>query len=453
VRLWPWRKKASTPPVDNRGGWFPLVKEPFTGAWQRNLELRPESVLAHPTVYACVSLIAADIGKLRVKLVAQDADGIWSETESNAFSPVLRKPNRYQTRIKFFEQWVTIKLIHGNTYVLKQRDARGVVVALYLLDPKRVTPLVAEDGAVYYRLCRDDLSGVSADDVTVPAREIIHDVAITLHHPLIGVSPLSACGLTAAQGLAIQRQSARFFANSAQPGGILTAPAEINDATAARLKAHWEANYTGENAGKVAVLGDGLKYEPITATAADSQLIEQLKWAAETVCSVFHMPPYKVSIGPAPNASTDGDLNQEYYSGCLQSLIESIELLLDEGLELPRPYGTEFDIDGLLRMNTAARYRANSEAIGGGWFAPNEARRREGLAPVEGGDSPLIQVQNYSLAALAKRDQNDPFITPTPGPKPNPPEEIPPQEDIKNYTLDVLTRGYGEWKRRAGNAA
>jgi phage portal protein BeeE len=89
------------------------IREPFAGAWQRNIDLRPQNVLTHSALYACVTLIASDIGKLRIKLVQQDDDGIWSETESAAFSPVLRKPNHYQNRIKFVEQWILSKLIHG----------------------------------------------------------------------------------------------------------------------------------------------------------------------------------------------------------------------------------------------------------------------------------------------------------------------------------------------------
>ena len=128
-----------------RGGWWPVVREGFSGAWQRGIELRPENVLTFYAVYACVTLIASDIAKLRLTLQQQDADGIWQETESPAFSPVLLKPNRYQTRIKFIEQWMTSKLIHGNTYVLKQRDLRRVVRALYVLDAQRVRALVAPD--------------------------------------------------------------------------------------------------------------------------------------------------------------------------------------------------------------------------------------------------------------------------------------------------------------------
>jgi HK97 family phage portal protein len=400
--------------VESQRGWWPIVREPFAGAWQRNIEITLDTVLTCNAVYACVSLIASDIAKMRVRLVAQDANGIWNETDSPSFSPVLRKPNRYQTRVKFFEWWITSKLIHGNAYALKQRDNRGVVTTLYLLDPCRVRPLVAPDGSVFYALKTDNLSGLN-DDVVVPASEIIHDIMCALYHPLVGVSPIHACGLAAMQCIKIQNNSALFFENGSQPGGVLTAPGAISDPAAKRIKQYWETEFSGNNVGKVAVLGDGLKYEPMTINAHDSQLIEQLKWTAETVCSCFHVPPYMIGVGPTPTYNNIEALNQQYYSQCLQTLIESLEICLDEGLELPKPYGTEFDLDDLLRMDTATRVKAAADAIGSGAVAPNEARRRWlDLGPVTGGQTPYLQQQNYSLEALNKRDrQADPFAKPS----------------------------------------
>lgn len=146
------QKAATSPPVpvaENRGGWFPLIREHFTGAWQRNAPpIDRNTVLAFHAVYSCITLGASDVAKLRVKLVEQDATGVWTETSSPAFSPVLKKPNRYQTRIQFWETYILSKLQRGNTYVLKERDNRGVVVAMYVLDPNRVKPMVADDGSV-----------------------------------------------------------------------------------------------------------------------------------------------------------------------------------------------------------------------------------------------------------------------------------------------------------------
>lgn len=429
MKLFNWgarTEQKALRPADNRGGWLGVIRESFAGAWQQNVEVDQDTVLAFSAVFSCITLIASDIAKLRVKLVEFTKDKVWEETTSPSFSPVLRKPNHFQNRIQFYESWVTSKLTNGNTYALKLRDARGVVTKLYILDPRRVTPLVGDDGSIFYDLKADNLSTLE-EGVVVPASEIIHDRMNCLFHPLVGISPIYACGLAAMQGNAIQNNSAKFFQNGSKPGGVLTAPGAISEDTAKRLKAHWDSEYTGQSAGKVAVLGDGLKYEGMAMSAADSQLIEQLKWSAEIVCSVFHVPGYKVGVGAQPTYNNAEVLNQVYYSDCLQSLIEALELCLDEGLELPSQYGTEFDLDGLLRMDTASLYKANNEAVSGAWMKPNEARRRAGLPPVEGGDSPMIQQQNYSLAAIAKRDaQPDQFsIAPvTPAmPEPSGPSE------------------------------
>lgn len=434
-------KAASMSPVDNRGGWWPIVREPFGGAWQQNVEITLETSLASTAVMRCLSLISSDISKMRLRLVALDKDGIWIETATSAFNAVIRRPNRYQNRIQFYESWVLSKLIHGNTYALKQRDGRGVVTALYILDPLRTKPLVAHDGSVYYQLRRDDLTGITDDDVIVPAREIIHDRWNTFFHPLVGLSPLYAAGLAANQGVGIRKHSTTFFSNNAQPGGILTAPGAIADATAARLKAHWDANYTGANAGKVAVLGDGLKFEPMAFKASDSQLIEQLKLTDQAVCTVFGVPAYKVGVGQAPAYNNVEALDQQYYSGCLQPLIEAIELALDEGLELPAPYGTEFDLDDLLRMDSATLVKTLAEGVNGGLFSPNEGRKRLNLPPTKGGETPYLQQQNFSLAALSDRDKNDPFSKPA-----DPPAAQPASND---NAPDVAAAYFGALMRKS----
>jgi HK97 family phage portal protein len=421
------RAKALNSVMDNRGGvyggsWISLGSslEPFAGAWQRNIRLDHNLAMTYHAVFSCETLIASDIAKLRVKLVEQDASGLWSETTNPAYSPVLRRPNPYQSRIQFWEHWILSKLSRGNTYALKQRDQRGVVNALYILDPTRVTPLVADDGSVFYRLNSDTLSGMS-DDVVVPAREIIHDRFNCMFHPLVGISPLFASGLAATQGLNIQSASVRLFENNSTPGGLLIAPTAVTQDQEDRMKAQWEQNFCGKNVGRVAILQNNMRYEKMTLTAVEGQLIEQLKWSADVVCSTFHVPPYKIGIGPMPTYNNIQALNVEYFSQCLQSLLESAELCLDEGLEMAPTIGTEFDLENLLRMDSMTQVTVEKEAVLAGIKSPNESRRRFDLKPVTGGEGPYLQQQNYSLAALAKRDaQADPFAPATPPAQPAP---------------------------------
>lgn len=445
------RAKAAGPPqgqiVDgNRGNWWPRIMEAFAGAFQRDIEWTNETVLCHNAVYTCISLIASDVGKLRPKLVEQDSNGIWNEvTEKSPFLPVLKKPNHYQNYIQFKEWWITSKLLHGNTYVLKERDNRGgkekgIVVGLYILDPCRVTVLVAPNGEIFYKLKTDNLSGLE-ESLTVPASEIIHDRMNCLFHPLVGVSPIYASGTAANVGLKIAKNSAKFFAHGSNPSGVLTAPKEITEADAKRLSEAWETNFTGDQSGRVAVLGNDLKFEPMRMTAVDSQLIQHLKWTSDVVCSTFHVPPFKVSLGAVPAYQNPEIMNQIYYSDCLQAHIESMELALDEGLELTevpgKTMGVELEIETLLRMDVATQYKTLGEGIGGSLLTPNEARRKIDLRPLKGGDTIYMQQQNYSLQALDARDRANPAPSTTPAPAtPTPPSPTAPPS--KDFDTDLL---------------
>jgi HK97 family phage portal protein len=444
------RTKTAVPTADaglqslsTRSSWWPVIREPFTGAWQRNLEISTQDVLTFSTIFACLTLIAGDISKLGLKLT-QLQDGIWAEVTNSAYSPVLRKPNRYQNRIKFVEYWILCKLICGNTYALKERDRNGLVRNLYILDPSRVKTLVAPDGAVYYALSPDQLSGID-EAVTVPASEIIHDVHVPLYHPLCGVSAIAACGLAAMQGLKIQRNSEKFFANDSQPGGILTAPGTISEDNAKRLKEHWESNFTGDNVGRIAVLGDGLKYEPLAITAKDADLVQQLKLTAENVASTLHVPLWKVGIGPMPAYGNVQAANIEYYSQALQGLIENLELCLDEGLEVADDLGVEVDVDALLRMDSLTQMEIVTKGIAGAVYSPDEGRQKFDLPKVPGGETPYMQQQMFSLKALAQRDSNDPFSKPQTAAQATPATQLQPG---KNFDEDAAIV---EWtiKRKA----
>lgn len=439
------RAKAYNTVPSGRGGWLSLVKESYAGAWQQTVEVSADRVMTHFAVWSCMTLIASDIAKLRCRLVQRDENLIWIEVESPAFSPVLRKPNHMQMPGQFWENWLLSKLATGNTYVLKLRDNRGVVRALYVLDPTRVTPLVSDIGDVFYQLQSDNIVGLTGA-VTVPASEIIHDRWNCLYHPLVGMSPIYAAGLAATQGLNIQSDSTLFFGNRSMPGGILSAPGTIGNETAERLKTTWETNFGGENKGKIAVLGDGLKFEAMRVTADDSQVVEQLKWTAEVVCSTFHVPPYKIGIGQMPTYNNIQALNVEYYSQCLQRLIEDAEACMDDGLGLgvsgdTKVMGVEFDIDGLLRMDAMTQMDVLEK--GRNYLTPNEGRRRINLGPKAGGDAVYRQQQDYSLEALAKRDaQADPFssgsMTPAAAPAQPSAEQ---QQEQQRAALAVMRKG------------
>lgn len=438
-----------------RGGWRRIL-ESFPGAWQRNIEVSQGDLICYPTLYACLMRRSTDNGKMPYCLVQTDDNGIEKVVTNPAYSPVLRKPNNYQTAQQFRELWILSKLTQGNTYLLKRRDARGIVVALYVLDPCKVMPMVTEAGNVYYQLYTDALNTLPADypadRLTVPASEIIHDRAMCVHHPLIGVPPLCAAYWPTVKNLKILQSSAQFFGNNAQPGGILTAPAGMSEEDATRVREYWDTAYTGDNAGKVAVIGADMKFTSFAMKGADSQLVEQMQYSDRQICQPFGIPPYIVGVGEIPAGMKVDDVMNTYFALGLQADIEAQENLLNEGLGIAAPLGVVMDTDPLLRMDQTKQAEFETALVAGKIKTPNEGRRRFNLMPTAGGDTLWGQDQDKPLGVLADPAYIAAQNAPAPTPDPTPPDPVATPADANTTANEVRQLRDELWQRRAIDA-
>ena len=331
----------------------------------------------------------------------QPTGAVWLMSSTNALALSMRKNALGQ------KEYPDMTLLGGSFQGLPVIVSQYVGDQLVLVNAPDI--YLADDGEVFYRITPDRNCGIT-EAVTVPAREVIHDRFNCFFHPLIGLPPVYAAGLAATQGHHIQENSTSFFRNGGRPSGVIEIPGSITEENAKKLKSNWDSGYTGENAGKTAILSNGAKYNPTTFSPVDAQTVEQLKMTAEIVCSVFRVPAYKIGVGQPPSSDNVEALEQQYYSQCLQTLIESIELLLDEALETGENESTEFDVTTLLRMDSERRMKTLGDAVKNTLLTPNEARKRENLPPLAGGDALYLQQQNYSLEALSRRDaREDPF--------------------------------------------
>ncbi|NHC02332.1 phage portal protein [Acinetobacter sp. 187] len=401
-------RKKSLSSVNSGGGWTSIFGGGFHANFQNDVQYSKEDLAAHPAVFSCISLISQDIGKMGVLLKKQTGN-IKVNVPIPSDLRVLKKPNHYQNWQQFLEFWMICRKLRGNVYVFKVRDPWGSVAKLVLLNPDQVKPLVSDDGQVFYQLSTDTLN--QAENVVVPASEIIHDRENCLFHPLVGIPAITAYGLASGVGLNILKNSKTIFGNLSRPSGLLTAPGPISPEKAKQAGDSWNENYSGQNIGKTAVVGDGLTYQSISMTASDSQTIEQLKMSNEIICSVLHVPAFKVGYGTIPAGQKVGDLNEIYFSDCLQSPVEAIENLLDDAFDLKdRNLEVFLDVDALLRMDKETKMAIQERGVKASIFTPNEAREAFDLPPLPGGDTVYMQQQNYSLEALGKRDQKeDPF--------------------------------------------
>src|SRR5690606_25788136 len=177
------------------------------------------------------------------------------------------------------------------------------------------------------------------------------------------------------------------------------------------------------------------------SNAVDSQVIEQLRWSAEVVCGVYHVPAFMAGVGEEPSYNNVQNLTIRYYSQCLQRLIEDIEACLDEGLGMDGvTMGAEFDRDDLLQMDAMTQMDVLEKSKGK--MTVNEQRKRLNLGPVEGGNTVYLQEQDHSLEWLARRDAL-PIEEPLPAPAPANDDAERSAQELRT-ALGVIAKGFAD---------
>lgn len=412
------------------------------GTWQRNLNPTsdPSILVAFSAVYACVQRIASDMGKLPIRIVEinqRTREEI--DLNEDPFETLMRQPNAYQTRVDFIQTLMCSTLLQGNGIAWMRRNGRNEPVELHPWDWRTVEPRIGEDGSIFYKLGPNKLAGFN-NGFVAPARDVIHHrMPMASAYPLHGVTPIYAAAASGSLGLRVLQQSQQFFGNMARPSGVLSSEANIDETTAGDIRKRWRENYREGGIGDTAVLGFGLKWQSVTLSAIDAQLIEQLRFSVEDVCRVFMVPTFLVGDTSKVTYRNSEQLARAYLQNCLGYHVEALQERLNLSFDFGTRFKIMFDLDALLKTELDQRFGAYQKALQSGVLTINEARALEGYGPVDGGDEPMIQSQNIPLSIAVENAKNPP--TPTPAlPAPaaeDPPAEPAPADDAADKDFDV----------------
>ena len=352
-------------------------------------------------VHACVDAYAQTMASLYGDHYRYAEDGSKERVKNSALSRCLHQPNDYQTRSDFVLNLVKSILMDGNAYVLGQRNNRGEINSLHLLPSRGTEPyLEPETKEVFYAIGNNPFLGDV--DVMIPSRDIMHIRLHTPAHPLIGVSPISNAASSIAANSAITNHQAAFFNNMSRPSGTLTTDMKLSGEQMRQLRNAWQDQSKQMNSGGIPILGSGIKWEPMSISSQDSQLIQAFQMTVEDVARAFRVPLPLVGDYRHSTYNNVEQLVSSWLATGLGFLLEHIEVCIDKFFQLPREQFTEFDVESLLRTDFSTRVDGYTKAIQQGLMTPNEARAKMGGLPsVEKGDVVYAQAQMRPLGEEA----------------------------------------------------
>lgn len=433
-------KKADT----EEKGYLPVTGGYLPDSWHWNWWQEGKDVQRYggevAIVQACVDAYAQTIASLYGDHVKYDSDGSKSNVNGSALARLLHQPNEYQTRSDFMLNLVKDLLLNGNAYVVGLRNNRNEFDSLHLLRSAGTAPYIEPDTkAVFYAAGDNPFLGDL--DVLIPSRDVMHIRLHTPRHPLIGVSPVEHAAASIAANAAITGHQATFFNNMSRPSGVLSTDMKLTQEQMLQLRNAWEAQSRDMNSGRVPILGGGIKWEPMSISSQDSQLVQAFQMSIEDVARAFRVPLPLVGDYRHATYNNVEQLISSWLSTGLGFVLEHIELSFDKFFGLPRGQFTEFDVDALLRTDFAARVDGLTKGIQQGLFTPNEARARMGGLPsVPDGDAVYVQQQ---MVPLGYEPEPAPAPAPVDVPQIEEPEQDP--EAAKGaaiyYLKSVLNNG------------
>ena len=373
-------------------------------------------------VYACVRILAEAVASLPLHVYEYQDDGGKKLVHDHPLYYLLHdEPNPEMTSFVFRETLMSHLLIWGNAYAQIIRDGAGRVLGLYPLLPDKMEVPRDDKGNIYYVYSRNSDENPTFKEygnIKLKAEDVLHIPGLGFDG-LIGYSPIAMAKNAVGMTLACEEYGASFFANGANPGGVLEHPGVLKDPS--KVRESWNSVYRGvSNAHKIAVLEEGMKYQQIGIPPEEAQFLETRKFQINEIARLYRIPPHMV-----------GDLDKSSFSNIEQQSLEFVKYTLDpwvirweqslqRSLLLPGEKGKYFiklNVDGLLRGDYQSRMNGYAVGRQNGWFSANDIREMENMNPIpdeEGGNLYLINGAMTKLAdagAFAKTDtgqQNTP---------------------------------------------
>ena len=349
-------------------------------------------------VYACVRILAEAVASLPLHVYEYRDDGGKKLVHDHPLYYLLHdEPNPEMTSFVFRETLMSHLLIWGNAYAQIIRDGAGRVLGLYPLLPDKMDVQRDDRGNIYYVYSRNsDENPMFKEygDIRLKAEDVLHIPGLGFDG-LIGYSPIAMAKNAVGMTLACEEYGASFFANGANPGGVLEHPGVLKDPS--KVRESWNSVYRGvNNAHKIAVLEEGMKYQQIGIPPEEAQFLETRKFQINEIARLYRIPPHMV-----------GDLDKSSFSNIEQQSLEFVKYTLDpwvirweqslqRSLLLPGEKGKYFiklNVDGLLRGDYQSRMNGYAVGRQNGWFSANDIREMENMNPIpdeQGGNLYLI---------------------------------------------------------------
>jgi HK97 family phage portal protein len=275
-------------------------------------------------------------------------------------------------------------MLRGNHYSKLSFDRNGRVNEIRILHPDNVIPYIYED-KLYYRVTIDE-QGRSY--VLLP-NEIIH-LKLFGEDGIIGKSPLSYARETVGMALAANDYAAAMYENGGGVRGVIErAPMNMTGPQMDQLRNEFvKIMRDYRTSGSIGVLRGETKFTQIALSPKDAQFIESANLSTKDIARFFGVPLHL--IGDLERSTNNNIEHQsiEFVMHTVRPLVKNWESELNRKVLRKSDRSSmffRFNIDSLMRGDTAARAQYYQTMTNIGAMSLDEVRNMENLNPIADG--------------------------------------------------------------------
>ena len=365
-----------------------------------------QSAIQLSTVYACVRVISETIASLPLGIYETVNDGNEKATDHPLYRLLHDEPNSEMTSFVFREVMLAHLLLYGNSYSQIIRSGKNQVIGLYPLLPDHMDVDRDSKGNLTYTYTTSD-----GKTVLIKPRDVLHIPGLGFDG-VMGYSPIALEKNAIGLGIASEEYGSKFFSNGARPSGILTPPNTVKNPKA--LRESWNSAYGGSsNSNRVAILEEGMKFEPIAIPNNEAQFLETRKFQVDEICRIFRVPPHLVGNLEHATFSNIEHQSIDFAVHTIRPWLVRIEQAMNRALLSEQEKGrffVQFNIDGLMRGDYKSRMEGYAIARQNGWMSANDIRALENQNPIpkeEGGDAYLVNGNMIPITTAMNQPADD----------------------------------------------
>jgi HK97 family phage portal protein len=363
----------------------------------------PDTALQLSVVWACVRLISQTIATLPAMVYRGDgANNRVVAADHPLYSLLHDQPNAEMTAVEFWETMVACVLMTGNGYARKDYNGVGDVISLWPMAPDRMTVRRMPDGSLRYTFSPHYGATEEFDE-----DQLFHIKGWSTNG-MVGLSPIAYARNSLGTAIAAEEAAGKFFANGLSASGFIqTGGVVLNKEQRDRFKATLREFQGSGNAGKTMLLEGPFTYNQLSITPDDAQLLATRQHSVEDICRWFDVDPSL--IGQSSSRIASSALEQQmlrFLTLTLRPWLSRIESRVRASIVKPGDRGSvnfEFNVEGLLRADSAGRAALYAVYAQNGLATRNEIRRRENMPTMDGGDVLTVQSNLVPLDQLGQQ--------------------------------------------------